>query len=175
MVGLPGPLGLLPLGLRVDPYLGYRFMVEIEGMIVGGFSEVSGIQSEIVTQEIEEGGQNEYVEKFPVRMKYPNLVLKHGLTDIETLWRWHRDVVRGNMSRRNGSIMLLNTNFIEAWRWNFVDAYPSKWVGPQLNAGQAQIAFESVELSHRGLTKGFGEDLDINLSLDIGASAGIGI
>jgi len=173
MVGLPGPLGLLPLGLRVDPYMGYSFTVEIEGMIVGGFSEVSGIQSEIVTQDFEEGGQNQYLHRLPVRMKYPNLVLKHGLTDIETLWKWHRDIVRGKMSRRNGSVMLMNTNFIEAWRWNFVDAYPVKWTGPQLNAGQSQVAVESVELAHRGLTKGLGGDLDINLSLDIGVSVGI--
>ena len=173
MVGLPGVLGLLPLGMRVDPYMGYRFTVEIEGMIVGGFSEVSGIQSELATQDFEEGGQNEYVHRLPGRMKYPNLVLKHGLTDIETLWRWHRDIVHGKMSRRNGSVMLLNTNFLEAWRWNFVDAYPVKWTGPQLNAGQSQVAVESVELSHRGLTKGLGGDLDINLSLDIGTSIGI--
>lgn len=173
MVGLPGVLGMLPMGLRVDPYMGYHFMVEIEGMIVGGFSEVSGIQSEITTEDHEEGGQNGYVHRLPVRMKYPNLILKHGLTDIETLWRWHRDIVAGKMSRRNGSIVLLNTNFLEAWRWNFVQAYPVKWVGPSLNAGQAQVAVESVELSHQGLTKGLGGDLDINLSLDIGTSIGI--
>jgi phage tail-like protein len=173
MVGGPGVLGLLPLGVRVDPYLGYRFMVEIEGMIVGAFSEVSGISSEIMTEEYPEGGQNEYIHHLPVRVKYTNLILKHGLTDIETLWRWHRDVMRGKMSRRNGSIVLLNTNFFEAWRWNFVEAYPVKWVGPTLNAGQAQVAVESVELSHRGLTKGLGDDLDINLSLDIGTSLGM--
>jgi phage tail-like protein len=169
MVGLPGVLGLLPLGLRVDPYMGYRFTVEIESLIVGGFSEVSGLQSEVLLEDVVEGGQNMYIERLPQRMKYPNLVLKHGLTDIETLWRWHRDIVQGKMKRRNGSIVLFNTNFLEAWRWNFVDAYPVKWTGPTLNAGQSQVAVESVELCHRGLTKGIGGDLGDALSSVTGA------
>src|SRR6266700_7895774 len=65
----------LGLGGRRDPYLSYNFAVEIEGLVAGGFSEVSGLQTEIEVQEYREGGVNEYVHKRAGPAKYPsNLV-----------------------------------------------------------------------------------------------------
>jgi phage tail-like protein len=81
------------------------------------------------------------------------LVLKHGLTDSDILWNWHQDVASGNILRKNGSIMLLDSAGEEQWRWNFVDAYPVRWVGPDLRAGSAEVAIETLELVHRGLSK----------------------
>ncbi len=36
----------MPTAERKDPYLSFRFLVEIDGLVVGGFPEVSGIQAE---------------------------------------------------------------------------------------------------------------------------------
>jgi phage tail-like protein len=156
MPSLPSLPSLPNIGtlLRLDPYLNYRFLVEIEGLVVGGFTEVSGLQSELAFQDYEEGGQNQFIHRLPGRLKYPNLVLKHGLTDLESLWSWHRDIADGKLKRHNGSIILLNTNFIECWCWSFIGGYPIKWTGPQLNAGSVQVAFESIEIVHQGITKG---------------------
>ena len=38
-------------GRRVDPYHGVNFLVEVEGLIVGGFSKVDGLESTIDTQD----------------------------------------------------------------------------------------------------------------------------
>ena len=62
-------------GQRIDPYLSIRFLLEIKGLIVGGFSEVSGLQVEVETEDYQEGGVNGFVRKFPKSTKYPNLVL----------------------------------------------------------------------------------------------------
>jgi phage tail-like protein len=143
------------LALRLDPFLGYRFLVEIEGLIVAGFTEVTGLQAEISVQQYAEGGQNAFEHKLPGPARYPNLVLKRGLTDIDNLWRWHRDVAAGTIRRRNGSVVLVG-EFMQLqgiWRWNFRDAYPVKWTGPDLRAESATVAVESVELAHRGLVK----------------------
>ncbi len=64
------------------PYLSFRFWVEIDSLVVGGFSEVSGLQSEIDLESYEEGGVNDYVHKFPKKAKLSNLVLKRGITLI---------------------------------------------------------------------------------------------
>jgi len=144
----------LAVGDRTDPYLTFNFLVEIQGLVVGGFSDVTGLQVEIEVEPYREGGLNEYVHQLAGPTRYPsNLVLKHGLTDIDGLWKWHREVTQGVIKRRNGSIVLLDSAGEERWRWNFSGAYPVRWVGPELQAGTAEVAVETVELVHRGLTK----------------------
>jgi phage tail-like protein len=140
--------------VRLDPYLGLNFLVEIEGLVVGGFSEVSGLSVETEVHEYREGGMNAFVHKLPGPTKYSsNLVLKHGITDVETLWWWHQDVVAGTIERKNGTIYLLDAQGIPAMWWNFQGAYPVKWQGPDLRADSNAVAVEQVELVHRGLEK----------------------
>lgn len=142
------------LGVRNDPYAAFNFLVEIEGLLVGGFSEVSGLQVESETQDYREGGQNGYLHRLPGPMRYPqNLTLKRGLTDIDTLWAWQQDVGQGTIKRRNGTIYMLSRLGIPTMWWDFLEAYPVKWVGPDFRADQNTLAFESVELAHRGLSK----------------------
>ncbi len=139
-------------GARKDPYLGFQFLVEIHGLVAGGFTEVSGLKVELEVKDYREGGRNEYVHKLPGPARYPsNLVLKHGLTDADGLWRWHYKATRGDVERKNGSIILLDGGGREVWRWNFFGAYPVRWIGPELRAGTAEVAVETLELAHRGL------------------------
>ena len=140
---------------RQDPLLTQNFLVEIEGLVVGGFSEVTGLEIEIEVKPYREGGLNEYLHMRAGPTRYAsNLILKRGLTDAVTLWRWQRDVSRGIIGRKNGSIVLLDNAGDEKWRWNFIDAYPVRWTGPELLAGTAAVALESLELAHRGLSSG---------------------
>ena len=149
---LTGALGTL--GQRLDPYLGVNFLVEIEGLIAGGFSKVDGLDSTIETQDYVEGGRNDYVHKVLKGTTYSPIVLSHGLTDIDTLWAWHERVRRGVIQRKNGTVMLLDTRRTPVMWWNFADALPVKWVGPSFDASaESQVAIERIELIHRGITK----------------------
>ncbi len=139
---------------RTDPYLAFRFRVEINSVIEASFSECSGLQVETEIEEYREGGVNDFVHKFPKRTKYQTITLKRGLTDSEELWDWHQDVVDGFFTRHDGSILLLDHEGQEQWRWNFIEAYPIKWVGPALRADQGAVAIETLELIHHGLYKG---------------------
>jgi phage tail-like protein len=142
------------LGTRNDPYMAFNFLVEIEGLLVGGFSEVTGLQIETVVETYREGGLNEYEHKLAGPSRYPsNLILKRGLTDIEILWCWHQDVIQGNIERKNGTIYLLDRQRLPAMWWNVLEAYPIKWSGPELRAETSTIAVESVELVHKGISK----------------------
>jgi len=109
-----------------DPFNAFNFRVEIEGLLVGGFSECSGLQVDIEIEEYMEGGLNEYVHRFAGRTKYPPLVLKRGLTTSDTLWKWHQDVISGQFTRKNGTIYLLNTMRVPIIWWNFKNAIPTK-------------------------------------------------
>lgn len=140
--------------IRNDPYLALNFWVQIEGVLVAGFQEVTGLTVETETEDYREGGVNEYVHRLAGPTRYPqNLVLKKGLTDVESLWRWHQQVVSGEVRRRNGSIYLLDRAGLPAMWWDFADAYPVKWSGPELRAEQGAVAVEQLELVHRGISK----------------------
>jgi phage tail-like protein len=139
---------------RKDPYLGFNFLVEIDGLTVGGFSEVSGLEVNIDVQAMREGGVNEYMRQIVGGAKHPNIVLKRGLTDDDALWNWQRDVARGKIQRKNGSVVLRDPQGNEKWRWNFQSAYPVKWHGPDFKAGTAEVSIEILEIVHEGLVKG---------------------
>ena len=139
--------------LRVDPYPSSNFIVEIEGLVVGGFSDCTGLAIEVETEEYREGGQNDFVHRFAGATSHPPLVLKHGLSPIDGLWGWHQDVTAGTIQRRNGTIHLLSQAETPVLLWHFREALPLKWTGPELHASASAVAFESVELVHRGLTR----------------------
>lgn len=141
------------LGVRADPYQAFNFLVEIEGIITGGFSECSGLQVETEFFDYREGGLNEYVHRLAGPTKYPPLVLKHGLTQIDGLWNWHQGVAQGTILRKNGTIFLLDKQRVPVMFWNFKEAFPVKWTGPDFRADSASVAFESVELAHHGLSR----------------------
>jgi phage tail-like protein len=140
-------------GLRLDPYQSNNFVIEIEGLLVGGFSDCSGLQVEVEALEYREGGQNDFLHRFAGATRHPPLVLKHGISPMDGLWGWHQDVVSGVITRRNGTIYLLNQAQIPVTWWNFRDGLPLKWNGPDLKADAASVAFESVEIVHRGLVR----------------------
>jgi len=139
------------LTILVDPNGSFRFWVEIDGLFVGGFTEVSGLRSETETEEYREGGVNNHVHRFPKITKYPSLVLKRGVTNSDELWNWYKDVVGGTVERKDGAVVLLDQAGEEIWRWNFFDSYPVKWIGPELKASRAEVAVEVLEIVYNRL------------------------
>jgi phage tail-like protein len=136
-----------------DPYKVFRFLVEINGTLAGGFSEVTGLEVRTEVDEYREGGVNDYVHKLAKETRYPNLTLKRGITDVTDLWEWHQQIVGGDIQRKTLSVVLLDSLGNEKWRWVFRDAYPVKWNGTDLNATGNTVAVESVEFAHHGMTK----------------------
>lgn len=141
-------------GARVDPYLGYNFLVEIEGLVAGGFREVRGLESSVEVKDYAEGGVNGFLHQLPGPTRYPRLVLSRGVTDVDTLWAWYDEVTQGVIRRRNMTLMLLDGQRAPVMWWDIRKALPVRWVGPTFNAAsEAEVATESVELVHQGIVK----------------------
>ena len=138
-------------GRRPDPYLGFRFAVEIDSLIVGGFAAVEGLEVEVDTEPYEEGGVNDYTHVLPSRTNHETITLRRGLTDADELWGWLRDTQHGRIERRNGRVLVLDTTGEEAFGWEFVDAFPVRWRGPEFSADDGAVAIEVLELAHEGL------------------------
>ncbi len=138
---------------RRDPFQSFYFFVEIDGINCAGFTECSGLEITTETFEYKEGGLNTYTHKLPVRTSFGNVTLKRGLTDTTELWDWYMAVVRGEVERKNVSIVQYNSAQEEVKRWDFKNAYPVKWVGPKFNAaGKQEVSIETLEIAHQGLT-----------------------
>jgi phage tail-like protein len=133
----------------------FRFKIEISGIVEAGFSEVSGLQQETELEEYSEGGLNEYIHRFPKKTKYPTLVFKRGVIQSNELWLWYQGFRSGEIKRKSGAIILNNRDGTVMGQWNFVDAYPIKWIGPQLSATRSDIAIETLEIVHNGLSAVF--------------------
>ncbi|MDD4247792.1 MAG: phage tail protein, partial [Methanosarcina sp.] len=93
-----------------------------------------------------------FVHNFPKGVKYQPLILKRGITDLNDMWSWYKDVRTGKITRKGVTVVLMDESTKdEKWRWTFQGAYPIKWTGPELKANSSTIAFESIELVHQGI------------------------
>jgi len=137
-----------------DPYVGCIYRVEILGFQVGGFSQITGLDREVQTEDFREGGLNDYTHKLATVTKYQNLSLKRGIADATELWQWHQDVVNGKIERRPITVVLTDALGQQKWRWIFADAYPVKWSGSELNASTNAVFVESVDFVHNGIKRG---------------------
>ena len=145
----------MPVGERKDPYRGYNFLVEIDGITRAGFRECSGLDSTQDPIEYREGNEGLTARKLPGLNKYSNISLKWGITDDAELWDWRQQVMNGNIdgARKNGSIVLMDDTGEEKVRWNFREGWPTKWTGPSLNATGSDFGIESLDIVHEGLVK----------------------
>jgi phage tail-like protein len=150
---------------RVDPVLGFNFNISLTDSAntislavsivaptaLGGFTECSGLETTLETEDYREGGNNGLVRKFPTRTTWANVRLKRGVATSDQLWVWHYDYVLGHGKRRDGVITLQNDRFQTVKAWRFMRGLPVKWVGPSMNAMQGQVAIEELEIAHEGM------------------------
>ena len=132
---------------RNDPLPSFRFLVEIEGIQQASFMECSGLGSHIEVVEYREGAEPATVRKLAGRVTYPDIVLKWGVTTSRELYDWHLAIIKGQLQRRSGSVILLAADGTPTVRWNFSEAWPSKWDGPTLNAMSNNVAIESLTIT----------------------------
>jgi phage tail-like protein len=146
----------MPTGQRVDPLRNFNFLVEIDGITQAGFQDCSGFGASTDPIEYREGNENPgrdpiTVRKLPGMTKYNNITLKWGLTDSTELYDWYRDITKGMDVRKNGSIIVLDTQGQEKVRWNFRNGWPTKWDGPDFTSKGNDVAIETLEIAHEGI------------------------
>ncbi len=133
------------------PLVGYHFYVEVQGKLLGAFREATGLTSESEKIEYKASGPRgeEITITQPGRTKYPDIVLKRGLTSNMDMHAWRKEIEDGKFkgSQKNGSIVLYDQQHTEVARWNFEGAWPLKLEGPGLNSANNEIAVESLTLA----------------------------
>jgi phage tail-like protein len=132
---------------RKDPFQNHRFRVEINGITQANFCEA--ILPETLSEVIEhrEGTQMN-AQKQSGFTSYTPLILKWGLTASMELYNWRKLIEQGKIStaRKNISVILMDEEGVDAARWDFTNAWPSKYKGPDLNAKTNEVAIETLEI-----------------------------
>lgn len=140
-------------GPAPDPFRAYNFLVEVEGMVVGGFTSVEGLGSKTEVKTVRQGGVNNMEYKLPGQISYTDIVLKAGITALDPMWLWYQAMLDGTVQRKNGSIYLRDNQGNTSACWNFYNAWPIEWQGPSLDASQTMVASQSFTLAHEGIKK----------------------
>lgn len=140
-------------GERRDPYRSFNFQLVIDGVPLGAFSECSGLTAEGDAVDYREGTDLiPNVRKLVGLRKYSNITLKRGYTQDKSLWTWFTNIVNGLPDRRDVTIVLLNEQRQPVLRWHAENAWINKIEAPMFKASGNEVAMESVELVHEGLS-----------------------
>ena len=139
------------------PPVGFHFKVEVldlPGALDDDvrFSEVGGLSMEFATEEVPEGGENRFVQKYPTRVKYPDLVLKRGLLKGSGIRTWIQDCLAGKLQVRHVDVKLLNPDHEPLLTWHLANAYPTKWTPSDLNAAANTVVLESLQFFYQYYT-----------------------
>jgi|SRR4051812_6710913 phage tail-like protein len=138
------------------PPVGFHFKVVVGDFSANNemrFSEVSGLSTEIATEEVIEGGENRFVQKYPIRAKYPDLVLKRGLLVGGAVQAWIYQCIEENtVTPKDILVTLLNEQHEPLMVWNLVKAYPTKWAVSDLNASSNTVAIETITFYYQYFT-----------------------
>lgn len=138
----------------VYPFKKYNYEVTIDGKVVGGFSEVSAPDISSDAIEYREGNfAVNTVGKQPGLIKYGNITLKWGMTSSMELYNWMKEVESGTINRKTVVISLYDDKQAEIAKWTVISAWPAKYTAPDFNASSNEVAVESLELAHEGVTR----------------------
>ena len=137
------------MSAQYDPYKNFKFRVVIEGVTVGAFKNVEGLDSETEVVEHRSGAPRSMKWRTAVgvrdraaldrasRLRHPGALLLKGFIPFSPLQRLlqSRRGKRAGMHRRSGSILLYNSSGKPVAQWNFTNAWPKKWDGPSSKSG----------------------------------------
>jgi len=138
---------------RIDPFMNFRFRVEIDGIQQAGFSDVTGFDSSIEAVEYREGTDPKYMRKLSGLTKFGALTLKWGATSTLDIYNWYREGVDGAVVRKNISIIAINEGGSDEARWNVMNAWPTKYTPPDFSAKANEVAVETLEIAFERIDK----------------------
>jgi len=140
-----------------DGQLASNFLLEVDGVQIGIFTSVSGLQVTVQTEDLVEGGQNGFARKLPGRMEWPNIVLSRGLIQSDNLFDWFSKTsgegfaAAGNkLERCTGAITALGADGSRLRAWNLSGCFPVRWKGPDFNVSSSDVLAEELEIAHEG-------------------------
>jgi len=140
-----------------DPTLANRFLFEVDGVEIGLFSSVRGLEVTARTEELVEGGQNGFAHQLPGRLEWPTIVFSRGLSESDALFAWMNKTAgegfaaEGNkVVRSTGAITVITGDGARLRSWSLNAVMPVRWKGPDFDVMTTDPLTEELEVSHQG-------------------------
>lgn len=139
--------------MAVNAYTSFRFEVKIDKMFNIIFDEFRLPSITVETEDVIEGGQNTFIHVLPKRVKLGTVSLKRGMSDDLSLLAWHSEIMSGQLKNamRQITVVMYDVSHVPLLTWNFREAFPTKWSGPTLQAGQSSVSIEEMEFVYHSL------------------------
>jgi phage tail-like protein len=138
------------------PPVSFHFRVAVIGLSNDNdlrFTEAGGLSLEVLTEEVAEGGENRFLQKYPGRVKYPELVLKRGLLVKSDVFTWIGRCLEGDqVEPKNVDVTLLNPDHEPLVTWHMCNAFPTKWSVSDLNATSNTVVIETLQMYYQYFT-----------------------
>lgn len=125
----------------------YRFVVHVDGMPAGAFTECTLPAIEWEMEQIKEGGLNTMVHQLPSRRKPATITLKNGIGTVDELLQWCIDAMNETFKRRNVTVTMHDSELKPVMTWHIEGALPTRWTAPALKADSNTIAMQTLELA----------------------------
>jgi phage tail-like protein len=145
------------MATRDTPYGAYNFLVDFKdgsdgGSALGGFSDVSGLGTEIALMEYRQGNDKENrVRKVPGLHKTSDVTFKRGIMGSRNFWDWIKETRTSPDTARTLSVTLNDEQGAPVMRWKLIRTRPMKWTGPTLAAkGGSDVAMEELVVAAEG-------------------------
>jgi phage tail-like protein len=141
---------------RHGPYRRIRFLLEIDGVEKAGFSRCSLPTARTDVIEYREGNEPPTPRKLGGLGRHDPLVLESGVTDGSlVLYEWRKLVEQGKLdeARRPIAVVLLDEEGSSGPRWELRNAWPSRYVAPDLAADRSEVAIERLGIVHEGMER----------------------
>jgi phage tail-like protein len=143
---------------RKDPLPVFCFKVTFSSGVASGseafFKSVGGIKYEIETVPVREGGQNATTWQLVGATKWSNIILRRGFTKDSGLLAWRNEWMGRPGTRATGTIELLDTALTKQASWTFHNGIPVKWEISDFDASKSELAIETLEIAHEGISYG---------------------
>ncbi|WP_239020469.1 phage tail protein [Nakamurella antarctica] len=140
-----------------EPSLTSRFLFEVDGVEIGLFGSIKGLQVSATVEEVVEGGQNGFTHKLPGRLEWPSITFSRGLTQADALFEWMNKTsgegfaAAGNtVVRRSGAITAISSAGDRLRSWNLEAVMPIRWKGPDFDVDNSNALSEELEIVHHG-------------------------
>jgi phage tail-like protein len=141
----------------LEPAVSSRFLFEVDGVEIGVFAQVSGLELRVEVASYDEGGENGYTHQLPGRLTWPHIILRRGVTDTDALFSWVRksagnDFAANNnkLTRCTAAITILGPDNSRLRAWELQDAFAVHWTGPKFDVTSSDFLEEELEIAHHG-------------------------
>jgi phage tail-like protein len=150
------PRDILSWG-KQDPQVVDHFSLEIQGVEEATFQQctLGDSSNDVIEHRETDKTGRQFITKQPGNLKFGDIVLKNGITDAMDLFEWRQKVVEGKIdeARKDGSIVLRDSENNAIASFDFRRGWPSKYKAADVNTGTASVAIQEITLAVEYITR----------------------